>query len=90
MYSSYWMPLLFVSIALLLIYHARRLIQFFSLPTVQQYVARNPSASHERGGLNCVTCGSSSIYIWWLLGPGQGSGPKKHVCRSCGTDLYRS
>lgn len=56
-------------------------------PTLQQYLATNPSA-HTGSGIKCATCGSRSIFLSYLL---RGHiGPKRHICRGCGQTLYRS
>jgi len=60
-----------------------------SLPTLQEYLEKNPKAKSPNGA-KCVYCGSNSIYLHFLYGPENGFGPKSHICRGCGKALYRS
>ena len=67
-----------------------RYTQLRSLPTFEDYRRRYPQFVSLKGGVRCFKCNSSNVYLWWFYGPGAGWGPKKHICRGCGTDLYRS
>lgn len=66
-----------------------RWLQVTRLPTVNEYLAKHPGC-RKRNGVACSQCGSTSIYLWWLYGPQAGRGPKKHICRTCGTALWHS
>lgn len=59
-----------------------------ALPTFDEYRRRYPQS--VSGGVRCNKCNGSNIYLWWFFGPSYGVGPKKHICRACGSDLYRS
>jgi hypothetical protein len=61
-----------------------------TLPTIDEYREQYPQSVDRRGVPVCHKCNSGNIYLWWLLGPQAGYGPKKHICRNCGTALYRS
>lgn len=47
------------------------------------------SANVRGGKVTCCSCGSDSIYLR-RLGTGFGSVLNSHVCRQCGSELYRS
>lgn len=59
-----------------------------SLPTFDEYLAQNPNCK-KGSRVCCNRCGGTNVHLWWLWGP-QHEGPKKHICRTCGTDLWRS
>jgi hypothetical protein len=59
-----------------------------ALPTWDQYVAEHPE-TQSADGVHCYRCGSRHIELWTFFEPAFGS-PKVHVCRHCGTRLYRS
>jgi len=58
-----------------------------SLPTVDEYLTRNPTCKTDRG-YRCVHCRSNSIKNWGQFGPG--SGRRIFICNHCGKNLYRS
>lgn len=67
-----------------------RLWSFFSLPTLAQYRSHHADSRNLSARAQCHSCGSTSFYLWWLFGARAGHGPKKHICRDCGTSLYRT
>lgn len=77
-------------VGLSLLWWLLRYSRLHSLPTFDDYKRRYPQHVSPKGGVRCFKCNSSNVYLWWFFGPGAGGGPKKHICRGCGTDLYRS
>lgn len=85
------LPLIFIiGIPLLIILSWRKRIKSATnLPTVEQYLEKHPDTK-KKNGIACNLCGSTNIYLWWVYGPEVGRGPKKHICRTCGKELWHS
>jgi len=60
-------------------------VVFEDYPTVDAYLKDHPDAQRGGGGLACFKCRSGSMYLSFWRGLGA-----VHICRSCGTHLYRS
>jgi hypothetical protein len=58
----------------------------YSLPTLDQYLAAHPDCHPQPGKVLCHACRSSSLYLRFE----NSWGAKVHMCRTCGTSLYRS
>ena len=56
--------------------------------TFEDYRAKHPDAVHK-GRVHCYQCGGGSIYLR-RAGNVPGRVFNTHVCRQCGTTLYRS
>jgi hypothetical protein len=67
----------------------RRKKSVLRLPSLEQYLAQHPKCQSGKQ-VTCYACGGNSIYLWWLYGPQVGQGPKKHICRTCGKELWHS
>lgn len=56
--------------------------------SLDDYKRRHPECV-KNGRVRCYRCGSASIYLYrWGYGPGWIT--NLHLCRQCGTNLYRS
>lgn len=80
-------PFFGIILLIIIISWSRKVKEVSDLPTLDEYIRRHP-ACKKRGAVSCFKCDSTGIYIHWLYGPGVG--PKKHLCRTCGTDLWKS
>ena len=60
------------------------------LPTLPEYLAAHRDTVPPGTGVRCCHCLSRQISVWWLFNPRNGFGPKRHYCRACGKNLYRS
>jgi len=60
-----------------------------SMPTFDQYQAQYPNLVND-GHVTCRQCGGGSIYLRFAGLSFSGVVTNVHVCRACGTNLYRS
>lgn len=60
-----------------------------SVPTFDQYQAQHPNLVNN-GRVTCRQCGGGSIYLRVAGRSFSGVVTNVHVCRTCGTNLYRS
>jgi hypothetical protein len=74
--------LLFLLIAPIAAYQR---VVFEDYPTVDAYLKAHPDALRGSGALACFKCKSGNMYLSFWRGLGA-----VHICRSCGTHLYRS
>lgn len=83
-------PVIFIFIIILsvLLYQAHRFKTFANGRSFEDY-KREHSANVAGGRVSCFHCGSNSIYLR-NAGGGFGRVLNSHVCRQCGTELYRS
>jgi hypothetical protein len=58
----------------------------YGLPMLDQYLAAHPDCHPQPGKVLCHACRSSSLYLRFE----NSWGAKVHMCRTCGTSLYRS
>jgi hypothetical protein len=61
-------------------------LQHYKLPTLSKYKELHPRAKDKSGVPTCFSCNTTSIY----LQNGQKSFGNVHICRICGTKLWRS
>lgn len=85
-FFAVWFFVLFLIVAFWVV----RILMVSSLPSIEEYKQGNPKAVDRHGNVRCVHCNSNNIYLWWLFGPQVGFGPKKHICRKCGSTLWKS
>jgi len=63
-------------------------IKMSALPTFKEYKANNPELVNN-GNVICIECGGAHVYIR-ISSVQQGKILNTHVCKTCGTNLYRS
>lgn len=85
-FFAVWFFVLFLIVAFWVV----RILMVSSLSSIEEYKQGNPKAVDRHGNVRCVHCNSNNIYLWWLFGPQVGFGPKKHICRKCGSTLWKS
>lgn len=78
--------LLVAAFGLALILAIYATVQHHKLPTLSKYKELHPSAKDRRGVPTCFSCNTTNIY----LQNGQKSFGQVHICRICGTKLWRS
>lgn len=61
-------------------------VQYYKIPTLSTYKELHPNARDGKGVPTCFSCKTTSIY---LQNAHQSSG-RVHICRICGTKLWRS
>lgn len=61
---------------------------FTSGKSFDDYKSRNPDCV-KNGKVTCKNCGANDMFLR-VAGGGPGVVLNSHVCRQCGTELYRS
>lgn len=79
---------IFAIIVSVFLYQARRFKTFTTGRSFEDY-KREHAANVSAGRVTCFQCGGNSLYLR-NRGRGFGRVLNSHVCRQCGTELYRS
>jgi hypothetical protein len=85
-----WGFLITAAMAIFPAAYVYRRATYFAVPTLEEYLRKNPNSKASGGGIRCHLCESRNIYLWFLNCPQSTGGKKVHICRGCGTKLYRS
>lgn len=76
-----------IVVALLIGYKIYGYYEYFTMPTLKNYLKSYPNC-HTGNGIKCCNCGSRSIKNWGLSNAN--SFFRIHICNHCGVGLYRS
>jgi|GEM_PF-1347166 len=85
-HSGIW-PLLAIGFLFYLMFIRPAKKAWFNLPTLDQYLSKNPTCNTGLG-IKCCYCGSKSIRNWGQRAANDWR--RVHICNGCGRKLYRS